>query len=723
MNFSFFQKFCGMSLKSLQAKIILLTCSTTFATAMFIGVLNYFRTLEITQNKVIDNLAGEARTASLRFKSKYDEMRNDVFIISRMPSVSDAILNPHQPNFKKELAAIFISVMKERSHYQHLQFISLNSGYELLRVNRVDEKFEIVDAKNLQEKSREPYFQEVVANENYRGTHISKTTYDKNKFVIDMTLPVFCEEKLCGMLVINADYDAMFARAFKEIALKKDAFLVNDEDEHMEYYKDRGVSDLKFHHEYDHPDFLDKFFHANESEMTGSENNRIFYGVKFGVDEHDPSRIFGIVLMVPRQEMMKEVYVVRNQNIILGTIILILSLLATILVTKKLTRPLKIMTREVIASKKKKILNLPIFLQDEIGELARAFKEKTENLFASEEKMRIVMNSIVDGIITVNHNGEIDSYSGACKNIFGYDEEKILGKNFNFLLKNSAEKISDLIGKRLDFTGVAADGREFPLEVFVSKILLDERDLFCCVVRDISERKQIENMKNEFISTVNHEIRTPLTSIQGSLGLLRMKLKKDIDEKNKKLLDISYSNCERLTLLVNDILDIEKIAAGKMEYNFERVEICEIVQNIVERNLGYAQKYDVKFVISSEIDKIYCNLDINRFGQALTNLLSNAAKFSHAGDEVVIALKLQEKNKIKISVSDKGDGIPLDFRDKIFQKFSQADSSSTRKKSGTGLGLSIAKAIVEALGGVIGFDSKEGAGTTFYIILPTEKNN
>jgi signal transduction histidine kinase len=128
-------------------------------------------------------------------------------------------------------------------------------------------------------------------------------------------------------------------------------------------------------------------------------------------------------------------------------------------------------------------------------------------------------------------------------------------------------------------------------------------------------------------------------------------------------------------------------------------------------------------VISSEIDKIYCNLDINRFGQALTNLLSNAAKFSHAGDEVVIALKLQEKNKIKISVSDKGDVIPLDFLDKIFQKFSQADSSSTRKKSGTGLGLSIAKAIVEALGGVIGFDSKEGAGTTFYIILPTEKNN
>lgn len=720
MNFSFVQK---RLLKSLQAKIILLTCSATFATAMFIGVLNYFRTLEITQNKVIDNLAGEARMASLRFRSKYEEMRNDVSIISRMPSVNNVITNPNRPNFRKELAAIFISVMKERAHYQHLQFISLKSGYELVRVNRIDEKFEITDAKNLQEKSREPYFLEVSANKNYRDTHISKTTYDKNQLTIDMVLPVFCEEELCGMLVINADYNAMFAQAFKEIALKKDAFLINDEDEHMEYYRDRGTSDLEFHHEQDHPDFLDKFFHANESEMIGSENNRIFYGVKFGVDEHDPSRIFGIVLMAPRQEMMKEVYAVRNQNIILGAIILALSLLATILVTRKLTRPLKIMTQEVIASKKKKLLNLPIFLQDEIGELARAFKEKTENLFASEEKMRIVMNSIVDGIITVNREGEIDSYSDACKNIFGYDEEKVAGKNFNFLLKNSAEKIADLVGKKLDFTGVAADGHEFPLEVFVSKILFGESELFCCVMRDISERKQIENMKNEFISTVNHELRTPLTSIQGSLGLLRMKLKKDLDEKNKKLIDISYNNCERLTLLINDILDIEKIAAGKMEYNFERVEICEIVQNIVERNFGYAQKYDVKFVVNSEIDEAYCNLDTNRFGQALTNLLSNAAKFSHAGDEVVIALELPEKNKIKISVSDKGDGIPLDFRDKIFQRFSQADSSATRKKGGTGLGLSIAKAIVEALGGVIGFDSQEKIGTTFYIILPTEKNN
>lgn len=234
----------------------------------------------------------------------------------------------------------------------------------------------------------------------------------------------------------------------------------------------------------------------------------------------------------------------------------------------------------------------------------------------------------------------------------------------------------------------------------------------------ITERKQMETMKDEFISTVNHELRTPLTSIQGSLGLLKAKAANDLDEKGKRLLELSYDNCERLTHLVNDILDMEKIAAGKMVYHFETLEICSLVNEIVTRNQSYADKYHIHFHVHTKEKEVYCHIDKSRFEQALVNLLSNAAKFSPEGEAVNIFIIRTDEKHVKISVEDSGPGIPANFRKKIFGKFAQADSSSTRSKGGTGLGLNITKTIIEAFGGEINFRSEQNKGTQFYFILP-----
>ena len=237
---------------------------------------------------------------------------------------------------------------------------------------------------------------------------------------------------------------------------------------------------------------------------------------------------------------------------------------------------------------------------------------------------------------------------------------------------------------------------------------------------NITERKQMEIMKDEFVSTVNHELRTPLTSIQGSLGLLSVKARESLDEKGKRLLQLSYDNCAHLTHLVNDILDIEKIAAGKMEYKLETVELNALVKDIVERHMGYADKYDVSFKIGLEDQEVFCRLDRSRFNQALVNLLSNAAKFSPAGGVVRFGVRRQDDGNVRVQVADDGPGISNAFRHKIFERFAQEDSSSTRTKSGTGLGLSITKSIIEAFGGTVGFDSIPGKGATFYFILPVE---
>lgn len=235
---------------------------------------------------------------------------------------------------------------------------------------------------------------------------------------------------------------------------------------------------------------------------------------------------------------------------------------------------------------------------------------------------------------------------------------------------------------------------------------------------DITERKQIDLIKNEFVSTVSHELRTPLTSLQLSLGLLRKMALDDLDVDGKRVLNMATENCRRLTHLVNDILDMQKIAAGKIDFKFEKVEVCSLVKDIIDRHRTYADRYQVTFELQFEVDRVYCLLDSSRFNQALVNLLSNASKFSPEGESVTIGIKKRTENQLEVSVTDKGSGIPDSFKHKIFEKFAQADSLSTRAQNGTGLGLNITKSIIEAFNGEIYFESEVNKGSTFYFLLP-----
>jgi PAS domain S-box-containing protein len=262
------------------------------------------------------------------------------------------------------------------------------------------------------------------------------------------------------------------------------------------------------------------------------------------------------------------------------------------------------------------------------------------------------------------------------------------------------------------------DGSEFPVEVFLQLVREDGgKGLFVNIVRDITERKKIERLKSEFVSTVSHELRTPLTSIRGSLGLVAGGVAGALPAQAKSLVDIAYKNCERLISLINDILDIEKIESGQMKLNLLPQSLMPLIEQAIEANRAYGEQYGVTFEIVAALPEIMANTDRDRLMQIMANLLSNAAKFSPPGGRVEVSVK-REAGDLLIQVKDHGSGIPDEFRDRIFLKFSQADSSDTRQKGGTGLGLSITKAIVEKMGGTIDFDSQPGSGTTFQVALP-----
>ncbi len=234
---------------------------------------------------------------------------------------------------------------------------------------------------------------------------------------------------------------------------------------------------------------------------------------------------------------------------------------------------------------------------------------------------------------------------------------------------------------------------------------------------DITERKAVERMKSEFVANVSHELRTPLTAIIGSLGVIRSDMLDEVPQHVKVFLDMAVQNSERLASLINDILDTEKIESGLMSLALRPVPVSAFLQQAISLNRAFADKLGVRFELGQPVPEASLRADSDRLMQVITNLLANAAKFSPTGASVAISAR-QIDNQIRISVSDRGPGVPEEFRDRIFQKFAQADASSTRPKGGTGLGLSISKALVEKMGGSIGYDSVAGQGATFYFELP-----
>ncbi len=361
----------------------------------------------------------------------------------------------------------------------------------------------------------------------------------------------------------------------------------------------------------------------------------------------------------------------------------------------------------------------------------RLVNERTAELNDRESFIAAIVDTVVDGIISIDAKGRVETINPAAASTFGYQAADVIGQNVKMLMPEPYHGKHDgylgayletgdakVIGIGREVTGKRKDGSVFPMDLAISEMSFGGRRMFTGIVRDITERKQAEKLKQEFVSTVSHELRTPLTSIMGSLGLIKSGTIGEVPDKFMSMLDIAYNNSDRLVRLINEILDIEKIESGKMDFQKVSLDLDTLLQKAIEANAGYAEAHGVRFVrTGEEVHNALVLGDHDRLTQVLTNLLSNAAKFSPPEGSVEISL-IPREDGFRVTVSDQGEGIPEEFSDKIFSKFSQADSSDTRSRGGTGLGLSITRSIVEQHGGTIGFETEAGKGTSFYFDLP-----
>lgn len=371
-------------------------------------------------------------------------------------------------------------------------------------------------------------------------------------------------------------------------------------------------------------------------------------------------------------------------------------------------------------------------------------KEAQRRLEEVNQLRQAILDSADYSIISTSPEGVIQTFNRGAEKMLGYLEQEVLGKHTPVIFHDPGEMearariLSEELGGTVEpgfevfvanarrgqadeneWTYIRKDGGRFPVQLSVTALRDQQGTItgFLGIGKDITESKKVERMKNEFVSTVSHELRTPLTSIRGALSLVLGKSAGELSEKTRYMLEMASRNSERLTLLINDILDLEKIESGSLDFEFGPVDLVEISRHALDANEGFVRQHgvDVRFDTTVEHAPVYG--DFHRLLQVFTNLISNAVKFSPPQGVIEILLT-QEGDHYRVAVRDHGAGIPAEFHRKIFARFSQADSSDSREKGGTGLGLSISKAIVERHNGAIHFDSEQGVGSVFYFDLP-----
>jgi PAS domain S-box-containing protein len=388
-----------------------------------------------------------------------------------------------------------------------------------------------------------------------------------------------------------------------------------------------------------------------------------------------------------------------------------------------------------LVQRRRELEDLNATLEQRVAERTCELENALATVRVGKQRLRSVVETAQEAFIGVDMGGLVVEWNSAAERLLGWRREDIVGQPIGLVIpgryRDSARRARlrfldtgkmRLLDGRVERVLLTRAGAEVQVEVSSGLAGAGEGIFFSVFLHDISARKQVERMKDEFIATVSHELRTPLTSISASLALLADGMAGELPAGARGLVDVANASSARLVRLVGDVLDLQKIEAGRMDVRCELQPLLPVGQSALAAMACIAAQAGVSLACHAApgTSRLRAAIDRDRITQVLTNLLSNAIKFSEPGGTVTLALEAHE-DWVCLAVSDRGAGIPGHFRERVFQRFAQANGADSRRQGGTGLGLSISKRLVEEHGGRIRFDSVEGEGTTFYVELPAER--
>jgi len=360
------------------------------------------------------------------------------------------------------------------------------------------------------------------------------------------------------------------------------------------------------------------------------------------------------------------------------------------------------------------------------------FSQANDRLELAAKRFEALFQSIPVVCIYTDVDGGIMEWNQASERMFGWTRDEALRltifetvvppANVPEARRSLAAVVSGKSMSGAQLACLTKEGHQIDMMAYLIPMLGDDGETIGTLTAmvDITQRKAIERLKSEFVSTVSHELRSPLTSISGALGLICNGATGTLSDEASRLCQIANKNTDRLVRLINDILDVERIDSGHLAFSFVECNVADLARVAIEKERALADASSVSVFLSVGPPDLKVLADSDRIVQAMQNLISNAVKFSPAGCEVTVSVQ-QADSMVTVSVEDCGSGIPVEFRPRLFDRFAQADGGNTRQRGGSGLGLSICKSIVELHGGTIWFEPCK-VGTRFSFQLPLEED-
>lgn len=748
---------------SFSTKILLLTCGITILTSMLIGFVYYKQVEKVILQREIDKLTFEAGAMEPQFKAAFDKMATDVIVLSNLPPIqglarslknggTDPLDGSTEAHWRQRLETIFNSIMLPYPHYIQIRYIGVDgNGQELVRVNRKDKVATPVNKENLQKKGNELYFIETLKMP--AGTvYFSPINLNREHgeiqqpmtLVIRAATPVYDENnELFGIVVINAEFNRFMDGIIKDINPNKDLFVVNEDGSFFSYKQN---SEIKYskpekntqNDNVDSRSYIlpnidgDKPFSTVFQKINDEE--RVTHYHKFFFDPYHPERFLAFVLDVPKSDLMQDAHKIRRFNVILGITLVALAVIGSAVLSSTFRRPLKKMVREIEEYwSTSDPLDLPVTRMDEIGEIALSFQDMTQKLERTNARLQAIMDTTVDGLITIDEFGIIQHYNRACEEIFGYTADEVIGQNVKILMpapyrsehddylknyRDTGEK--KIIGKGREVMGQRKDGSVFPLDLSVGEVIVHKQKLYSGIVRDITERKKAEEeimRSNEelerFAYLASHDLQEPLRMVRNFTGLLHEEYGNTMGPQASNYMTFILDSSARMQELVADLLEYSRV--GSEETGFTDFETSRQIDIVLSNLSEPIKETGAELIIDDGMPRIHANPV--RFTRLMQNLIGNAIKYRKQDQIPQIHISIEENsNEWRFSVADNGIGIKKEYLEQIFVIFKRLHGKN--EYTGTGIGLAICKKIVEGFDGQIWAESDPGKGTTFIFTVP-----
>ena len=747
----------------------MLVGAAAFLSSVLLGSFFYIQTSKNALNLQTNELAAETRLLTSSFSLVFGDLQTDILALYKTPPISGIIRSVNNKGkdpvsrlttkqWKERLEEFFIPMLEANPSYVQIRYIGIaDNGRELVRVNKNNTDIQAVTEKDLQQKKEEFYFQEISSlppETTYFSTVTLNREHGKIEYpflpVIRTGIPVYDNQKLFGMIVINASYEKILQNVIDRMEPQKNVYVFNEKGDFILYDKKSLSSNFFFKSLGTKPEvnpFITPILNSSKTEDTVFINiNGKITAVHYSKLFFNPSnkKQFLVSAMgISEHSLLAPVYNTQLHALYLIIAMVLFTSVAAALFSLYQLRPLKQMTKELKNfSDESKNPNLPIYLKDEIGDLSRAFQSLFEKLKKSrhaETKALVQLQSIVDntveGLITINQMGIVESYNKACEEMFGYDAKEVVGQNIKVLMpdpyrtehdgylrKYHDTKNKKIIGTIREVQGMKKDGTIFPIDLSVSEVTVEGQTLYSGIVRDISERKKAEeeimrsNAELErFAYIASHDLQEPLRMVSSFTNLLNEEYNDRFDKQAEEYMTFIMDASHRMQNLIGDLLEYSRI--GYEDAGFTDVDALSHT-NLAISNLQEIIGETGAQISVSDLPTIHANPI--RFSRLMQNLIGNAIKYRDKSRTPIISVEAKDnKNEWIFSVQDNGIGMKEEYLEKIFVIFKRLHGKN--EYSGTGIGLAVCKKIVESFHGRIWAESNSGSGSVFYFTIPKQK--